>query len=206
MYIWTLAIKQNVIVMGRTWEEWIKVCEYLSQWYELSSERILRIYVHNLGYEFQFMHKYFNWIEVFALKKRQPVSALSDMGIEFRCSYKLSGYSLEKLGNQLLKYKVEKLTGNLDYSKLRNSKTVLTEKEKQYCINDVLVVTAYIQEYIERVKYIHYIPKTKTGEVREYTRNQCFIVGVRREKIKITLINIGVLLRRLSSNLRITSN
>lgn len=183
MYIWKLSIRGGVIVRGRTWEEWINVCKFLSEWYELNEKRILVIYVHNLGYEFQFMHKYFEWKEVFALKKRQPVRALSTLGIEFRCSLKLSGYSLEKLGTQLITYKVEKLVGSLNYSLKRNSKTILTEKEEQYCTNDVLVVSAYIQEYIERVKYIHLIPKTKTGEVRNYTRNQCFTLGVRRKII-----------------------
>lgn len=182
MYIWKLSIR-GIIVRGRTWEEWIEVCVFLSEWYQLSDKRILCIYIHNLGYEFQFMHKYFKWIDVFALKKRQPVRALSTLGIEFRCSLKLSGYSLEKLGTQLITYKVEKLVGNLDYSLMRNSKTKLTEKEEQYCTNDVLVVTAYIQEYIDRVKYIHLIPKTKTGEVRDYTRSQCFTLGVRKEII-----------------------
>lgn len=183
MYIWKLSIRGGIIIEGRTWQEFIDVCRFLSEWYELSDKRILCIYIHNLGYEFQFFHKYFNWIDVFALKKRQPVRALCTLGIEFRCSYKLSGYSLENLGDQLLIYKVRKLVGDLDYSLPRNSKTPLTEDEDNYCNNDVLVVCAYIQEYIERVKYIHLIPKTKTGEVRNYTRNQCFTMGVRRRII-----------------------
>ena len=180
MYIWTLSIK-GIIVQGRTWEEFVEVMNYMADWYK-TNENTLIIYVHNLAYEFQFMHKWLNFTEVFSMKERQPITAKTANGIEFRCSLKLSGYKLEKLGKNLTKYKVEKLVGDLDYSKIRNSKTKLTEKELDYCINDVKVVTSYIQEYIERVGNITLIPKTKTGEVRNYVRNQCFTMGVRKRK------------------------
>ena len=72
---------------------------------------------------------------------------------EFRCSYLLSGYGLDLIGKNLLKYKVRKLSGEeFDYSLVRNEKTILSPLEMQYCINDVLVVMAYIQEKIEQRK------------------------------------------------------
>lgn len=181
MYIWTLSIN-GVIIQGRNWDEFLEVCQFLESWYNLSKECRLVIYVHNLAFEFQFFHKWFQWEEVFALEKRKPVRALTIGGIEFRCSFKLSGYSLENLGKNLTKYKVEKLVGDLDYSKLRNSLTTLTEQELAYCVNDVLVVTAYIREYIERVQYIFEIPMTKTGEVRKFARNSCFYGGGKRKE------------------------
>lgn len=189
MYIWTLAIGE-IIVQGRTWREFVTCCEEMAKFYDTSNTRRLVIYVHNLSFEFQFMHKWFKWLEVFALKKRQPVRALTTLGIEFRCSYKLSGYSLAKLGDQLTEHDVKKLSGDLDYSKKRNSKTPLTEQENAYCINDVLVVTAYIDEYIKRVGGINLIPMTKTGEVRNFTRNYCFTAGVRSTRSQIHLQNI----------------
>ena len=65
----------------------------------------------------------------------------------------------------------------MDYSLIRHSNTELTEKELGYCINDVLVVVAYIQETIEREGNITKIPLTKTGYVRNYTRNNCMYNG-----------------------------
>lgn len=174
MYIWTLALNNEIIVQGRTWESWVEVVHFIEEWYDLGEYKRLLIYIHNLPYEFQFMHKWFIWDKVFSLKKRQPVSARTMGGLEFRCSYKLSGYSLAKLAENLTKHTIRKLKGDLDYSKIRNEKTPLTEEELQYTYNDVLIIIAYIDEYIERVGSVKDIPLTKTGEVRRFTRNYCF--------------------------------
>lgn len=172
MYEWTLGLN-GACIIGRTWEDFVMCIEKLSEKLELSENIILVIYVHNLSYEFQFMRKLFRWTKVFAVDNRKPVYATTDMGIEFRCSYLLSGYSLAKVGEHLIKYKVEKKVGDLDYEKLRHSKTPLSEKELGYCVNDVKVVMAYIMERIEIDGGITKIPLTKTGYVREYCRKNC---------------------------------
>ena len=41
------------------------------------------------------------------------------------------------------------MNGDLDYSKIRNDKTPLSDAEWKYIYHDGLVVTAYIQEQIE---------------------------------------------------------
>ena len=181
MYIWTLGINGYCFI-GRTWNEFINAIDALSKFLLLNSERRLIIYVHNLAYEFQFIRKHFDWYKVFSLDTRKPIYAITDTGIEFRCSYLLSGYSLEKLGSKLVKYKVSKLSGYLDYSLIRHSKTKLTEKELMYCVNDVLVVMAYIQERIEIDGNISLIPLTKTGYVRQYCKSICLGKGKKRNK------------------------
>ena len=173
MYIWQVAI-DNKVIIGRTWSEFHELLDKLVQAFGLNEDKHLVIYVHNLSYEFQFIKDRLLWAKVFALHKRKPIQAITTDGIEFRCSYLLSGYPLSKLSNQLLKHEIKKLTGNLDYDKIRHSKTPLTEEEIQYCINDVLVVTAYISETIDRCGHISKIPLTKTGFVRNYCRNECF--------------------------------
>lgn len=172
MYIWQLAINGRCII-GRTWSEFLEVMDYIVKKLELSKYKRILIYVHNLAFEFQFIRKFFTWFKVFAANTRKPIYAITENGIEFRCSYILTNYSLEKLGEQLQKYKVTKLVGDLDYSKPRHSKTPLTDTEMQYCINDVLVVSAYIKEQIEREKYIYKIPITCTGYCRRYVRKNC---------------------------------
>ena len=110
MYIWAIGIGHNSPVFyGRTWDEFLEVCETLSTQLDLFEDRRLVIYVHNLGYEFQFMRKYFNWLNVFSIAERKPLRALCDLGIEFRCSYMLSGYSLENTAKSLVNKTVKKL-------------------------------------------------------------------------------------------------
>lgn len=173
MYCWQMAINGRVI-FGRTWDEFIKVINRLKEFFNLYSGRRLIIYVHNLAFEFQFIRKRLEWESVFSIETRKPLYALTTGGIEFRDSYLLSGYSLAKLGDNLQKYKVKKLVGDLDYSKIRHSKTPMTEQEIAYCENDVLVVSAYIQEEIEKAGNITRLPLTKTGYVRNYCRSKCF--------------------------------
>lgn len=172
MYIWQLGINGNVVT-GRTWNEFLEACNVVSNELGLNKKRKLIVYVHNLSYEFQFLCKLFDWEKVFSLDERKPVYALTKSGIEFRCSYLLSGYSLSKLSGQLQRYKVAKMVGDLDYSLHRHSGTPLTEKEMGYCINDIRVVMAYIQEKIENEGNITNIPITKTGYVRKYCREAC---------------------------------
>lgn len=173
MYMWGFGINGKVII-GRTREEWLQLLYKISFKLGLNKDYRIVIYVHNLAYEFQRFMKKLPFSRVFALDNRQVCQCeCEDLGIEFKCSYLLSGYSLNSLGNYLTKYKVKKLVGELDYEQVRGSKTPITEEEYAYLRNDNLVVMSYIQEYIERKKYITSIPLTKTGEVRRMIRNNC---------------------------------
>ncbi len=175
MYEWTFGIHDNKhICYGRTWDEFITLCKILQQIYKLSSERFLVIYVHNLSFEFQFMRKYFEWLEVFAVDDRKPIKAVCSYGIEFRDSYILSGYSLAKTAENLQYHNIEKLKGDLDYTLVRTYKTKLTEKELKYCENDVLIIIYYINEQMKQYNDISKIPMTNTGRVRRYVRNECY--------------------------------
>ena len=176
-YCFTIGINGHS-TFGRTKEDLINLLSFIIDIFKLSKEKRLIFYIHNLSYEFQFFMKWFEWISVFAIKQRTPVKATTFDGIEFRCSYLLSGYSLASIGKNLQKYKVEKKIGDLDYRKIRTPKTKMTETEIGYVLNDGLVVMAYIQEQIEsHQNNITKIPLTKTGEVRKYCRNKCLYNG-----------------------------
>lgn len=173
MYIWQFGI-YNYVITGRTWEEFENLIIAVRRIMHLDENRHLVVYVHNLPYEFQFIRKRFDWDKVFILDTRKPVQAISD-GIEFRCSLKLAGgKSLEKVGEDLQKYKVGKAVGNLDYEKIRTPLTPLTPKELLYCENDIRVILCYIQEKIEQDGDITKIPLTNTGYVRSYCRKECY--------------------------------
>ena len=177
MYAWVFGIDGKCVV-GRTWSQFMETLSIVRDHYGLSSDgTILVCYVHNLAFEFQWFKDMFKWESVFATKERTPLKALTTMGIEFRCSLLLSGYSLAKVGEHLQKYKVSKMVGDLDYDLMRHSRTPLTDKEWGYIIHDGLVVMAYIQELIEEYKSITRIPLTKTAFVRNYVRKQCYFEG-----------------------------
>lgn len=172
MYVWQWGINGKVII-GRTWDEFLGLCSIVRDVLHLNADTRLICYVHNLSYEFQFIRTLFDWDGVFSSSERKPIYARTKEGIEFRCSYLLSGYSLAKVGEHLTKYKCFKQEGDLDYTLLRHTQTPLTEKEIGYCLHDVLVVMAYIQECIEQSGNILRIPLTNTGYVRKYCRSNC---------------------------------
>lgn len=172
MYVWQFGIN-GLTVIGRTWVEFVDMMKTVSETLQLGEKRHLIVFVHNLSYEFQFMRNWFEWEKVFSIDLRKPIYAITKTGIDFRCSYLLSGYSLAKLGEQLLKYKCEKKTGDLDYTLLRHSETPLSDAEIGYCVSDIRVVMSYIQERIEEYKGIENLPITKTGFVRKHCRKEC---------------------------------
>lgn len=175
MYIWQLGINGYCII-GRTWNEFLSVCTEISAFLGLNENKRLILYVHNLSFEFQFICRLFEWQNVFSIDIRKPIYAIAKNGIEFRCSYMLSGYNLATLAKNLTKYKIKKLVGDLDYSLIRHEKTPINDTEIMYCINDIKIVMLYILEYIENVKNVHKIPLTKTGVVRKFCRKECLTI------------------------------
>ena len=182
MYLWGFGIGDK-LVYGRNWFEFLDLCNKLKEHLELSSTNILICYVHNLGYEFQFMRKYFEWENVFSIDERKPIKALSNFGIEFRCSYILSGFNLNVLSKNLVKHKIKKLIGDLDYRLIRHEKTIITDEEMNYLKNDVLIILYYINEQIEQYdNNITKIPLTNTGRVRTFVRNKCYYTDKSHKK------------------------
>lgn len=178
MYVGQYLIydRENHVGCGlifRTWDEFVLLNQMLVVKYGLEENRRLICWVQNLAYEFQWMRKWFAWISVFARETRSPMRALTTDGVEYRCSYCLSGTSLENMAKELVNHTVSKKVGYLDYSLVRTSTTPLTEKEIEYCVYDDIVVAYYIEEMLDRYKYQDMIPMTKTGIVREYCRNKC---------------------------------
>ena len=190
MYAWVIGINGRTIV-GRTWEEALSIINRMVKTFGLHGENSpdsdednsqnAIIYIHNESFEFQFIKDRFKWSEVFALEPHKPLKATTVDGVEFRCSYLLTGYSLETVGKNLHKYHIKKMVGDLDYTKFRHAKTPLSPTEWRYVRNDGMVVMAHIQEEIERLNGIINIPLTKTGYVRKYCRDACLYEGAHRK-------------------------
>lgn len=183
MYLWSFCLNGSTI-LGRTWREFINLIDFLAVNLNTKKNSLI-IYVHNLGYEFQWMREWFKWEEVFAVKERRPVHATLSNGIEFKCSYILSNYALAYIGEKLIKrYHVQKDVGALDYSLVRHSLTPLTDEELWYSVHDVQVVCSYIQEKIEDENGISSIPLTNTGYVRRYCREYSFTQGETEDSLR----------------------
>lgn len=182
MYVWQFAI-YDVVYIGRTWGELKKFLKRLVKYTKAKEEKKLVVYVHNLSFEFAFMRKQINFKKVFAISNRRPLYAQT-RAIEFRCSYLQSGLSLANLAKEWCGKSNQKLVGDLDYSKMRFCNTPLLYNDICYCVNDVTILTEYIQKQIDKFKGIDKIPYTKTGEVREHCRNACLYTNKRKNKNK----------------------
>lgn len=134
-------------------------------------------FVHNLGYEFDFLIKNVSPVESFLTNSTHSVISAKLTAypeIEFRCSYKLTGISLRKLGSMI---GIDKLDSDYRFILPKDS---ITDDEKYYCKRDCDVVAIYISKFLlkEYGKFID-CPLTKTGRVRitykkyyeEYAKN-----------------------------------
>lgn len=164
MYIWQFAIEDTVIY-GRTWEEFKRFIKLLKV---VTGGRTTLVFVHNLSYEIQFLSGQFVFTndDVFATEPRHVLRASID-NIEFRCSYRLTNLDLMSLTTR---YNVEhkKLSGEeYDYNALRYPWTELTEKELEYCFNDVLGLIECIHTIMKlNDDTVYTLPLTSTGFVR----------------------------------------
>ena len=171
MYAFGICINSSYVYIGRTWTDFIEMITLIKNHLGLNKDKHLIIWVHNLAFEFQFIRDLFVWESVFSIDNRTPIKAVTFDGIEFRCSYVLSGYSLASVAKNLVAHDVKKLVGNLDYDLIHNPTTPLTQLEIDYLVNDVVIVSYYIEEQISEYKNILRIPLTNTGRVRKHIFN-----------------------------------
>ena len=171
MYCWQFGIN-GFVIMGRYWEELRYLFSRVRNALGLGERRKLICGVHNFAYEFQFMRKWFSWVDVFALRSLTPLSAeLPDYGIMFRCTYLLTGCSLRVLADKIGDADIKKRCGDLDYTVIHTPETPLTDDEKMYCIMDVFIIMVYLARCIVDENGVENIPRTKTGYVRRRCRD-----------------------------------
>lgn len=165
MYIWQWAIDEDVVVIGRTWDEFRLFIQRLNDINKKNKVHSV-VYVHNLSFEFCFIASILEISDLFCVGPHNILNFRSD-NIEFRCSFLLTNMSLKSF---LKQYDVEhqKLDGDeFDYDEIRYPWTELSPKQLTYCINDVIgLVEGIKQLMIKRGDNLLTIPLTKTGYVR----------------------------------------
>ena len=131
-------------------------------------------YVHNLGYEFDYLMKNISRpIKFLSNSTHSTISGTLERykNIQFRCSYLLTGYSLAKLGDSIQLPKLES-----DYRTIYPEDEV-TEEEKFYCYRDNEIVAKYIVNVLlKEYGTLHNIPYTKTGRVRRLFKEN-YVLG-----------------------------
>lgn len=170
VYTHTLSV-DGVVTIHRTWTDFLNHLDLIIDKYEVDLTNRLVIYVHNLSYEFAFIKHYFDWLseEVNAIGSvHRIVKAVTNSGIEFRCSYMLTNSSLAHVGREVGLAKAE---GDLDYELPRHSDTELDEDEIGYIVADVEIIDRLIQARLEEEGDFTAIPWTSTGYVRRDVRN-----------------------------------
>lgn len=171
MYIWQWQFGPDITVIGRTWEQFLKLCAELSTYCGEHEKWV--VFIHNASYEFQFISGVYHFTpeEVFAVDFRKVLKFTMMDHLEFRCSYIHSNMSLDqftrKMGAEHLKLSGEEF----DYSKIRYPWTELTPRELEYCANDVIgLVEALTNEMSRDNDSLYTLPLTSTGYVRRDVR------------------------------------
>lgn len=175
VYAWMFGIGEWC-TMGRTLFEFQLFMRKLSQILGLGETKRLIVYVHNLAFDFEFFQDLFTYSKFFAVDAHKPVDVRTTIGFEFKDSLILAGgIGLEKWAEGLTHHPdARKKVGQLDYKKIRNSKTPLSDKEVEYNLYDVYTLNCCIAEEMEiNHNRICDIPLTKTGYVRRYLRKAC---------------------------------
>ena len=135
------------------------------------------IYVHNLSYDISYLAPYINLLpyetgkyEGIIEDKNKFLSYVKGP-FEFRCSWRLSGMSLEKWSKNC---EHEKKVGLYDYDKIIYQDQELTEEEKIYDKFDLLAMKDGLAK---QMRYFNddltSIPLTKTGYIRRTLRRSC---------------------------------
>ena len=170
MYIWQACIAENIVVMGRTWEEFLILLENISKPFEHNCTRMV-VYVHFLPFEFQFIRNFIEISELFALDKRKVVKFLANDFFEFRCSWKLSNMNLKKFTEHT---QYPKMDGEeFNYAEFRTPFTELSNDEIAYAYCDVRGLYQAISRLIEDSVYnIATLPLTSTGFLRKEVKKQ----------------------------------
>lgn len=167
-YHWQFGLG-NVAIMGRTLTSMVKFMKILME--EMGYLRPgakLMVLDANLGYEWQFCKQYWKSLgitDIFAKEKRDPIYIEVGNQIVFREVLGLFGKSLAQIASNYCG--IEKLVGDLDHEKQRNSLTELTDVEIGYCVRDVEILVILCEVIF--AKYFGNkptMPYTSTGIVR----------------------------------------
>lgn len=142
----------------------------------------LIIYIHNLSYDISYLYPYL--LDLPGIDKDSDYQGIIEApnkfltlilgSFEFRCSFRLSGMSLEKWSKEM-NAEHKKKVGMYDYDKVIYQDSELSEEEQDYDKFDVYAMRDSLYKQMSYFKDdLTTIPLTKTGYIRRTLRKSCF--------------------------------
>lgn len=176
MYIWQIGIN-NKAFYGNTWEEFNDCLNIINCYIDYLNRQKAKekhkkefkaqaiCFIHNITFEWQFVRKEIHVTDVFLKSLREPLYFESD-NIKFLDSFQITHMSLAKLATRYCT--TQKMVGDIDYTILRNATDGknLSDKEKKYCENDVLILCEFAEYYFNKYISNNEIIYTETSIVR----------------------------------------
>lgn len=147
--------------------------------YYLHEYRKIVTYIHNSSYDLSYLIPFFQRFlpneERYGLyNSEHKIIMYNQYCFEFRCSYLLSGMSLEKWSDEM-NVEHKKKVGLYDYDKIIYQDSVLSDQEMVYDIYDILSMEDCLQKQMEKHgDDITTIPLTSTGYCRRLFRNNAY--------------------------------
>lgn len=179
---WIVSIQvlfDDAYHLFRTPEEFIEYISDLSKRMKLSTERRLVIYIHNASYDLSYLlpyiQKYYPGKEErhCIMHGEHKIIQYYQGGLEFRCSYLLSGVSLERWSKEM-NVEHQKQVGLYDYDAIIYQDSELDLQSLTYDEYDVLAMQECFDKQLDaHGDYIASVPLTSTGYARRYLRNKC---------------------------------
>lgn len=184
MYVWQFAIDPRLVIMGRSWDQFLHMMHQLKD--RLGDLRLM-IMVHNLSFEGQFLssprvYKFSN-DEVFAIDSRKLLRlTMFNESFEFRCSYRLFNLSLDAITHRFGCQYAKRSGTDFDYDKIRTPSTPLSHRELLYCVYDVLGLTEAMRHQLKlHGDTLYTLPYTQTGYVRREAKRS---MRIHRQEIR----------------------
>jgi len=181
IYLWAFSYNGK-LVYGRTPAQFIDALDKIKKVNNLAAEtttdkgRQIVIYIHNLSYDYCYIkdflrEKYNEDADTMLAIGSHKLITFSIAGFIFKCSYRLSGSSLDSWCKDV-GAKNKKHTGAIDYSEIIYQDSVLDNEHMEYMFADIESMNECLEIVMEEYHdNIFTIPYTATGYVRREARS-----------------------------------
>ena len=179
VYLWMCSVGDK-LYYGRYLHEFFEFLRYIVDTYGISPEQKIDIWVHNLSYDISYMYDLlvkFNGgtmdgIKMLCSSARKFITyELENIGITFKCTYRLTNRSLDKWCKDLC-IKHKKQTGTKAYDTTYMPWDKLPQNEYKYGAYDIISLKECFYKECEVQGYTYAtIPLTMTGFVRRDFQN-----------------------------------
>lgn len=175
VYHFAINVGYN-IYRGRNITDLINILIAIGEMYNTNDRNRLIIYVHNLSYDIVYLEHHIDYYigikSRLDIKSRKVLSVVLENGLELRCSYLLTGMSLDKFAKEM-NTEHKKLTGAVNHNIIRYPISKLQITDILYMYNDITCLVEGLSKKMKKDNHTSCdIPYTKTGYVREYCKRK----------------------------------